>query len=42
MASFGAARVAMTLDVRNEEHGFEIINYLKQIYTDNNLVIERF
>lgn len=38
MVSFGAARVMMTLDVRDAAHGQEIIENLKKIYKDNNTI----
>lgn len=34
MASFGAARVHMTLDVRGEHHASEIIDTLRTQYKD--------
>ncbi|RYG58599.1 pyridoxal-phosphate dependent enzyme, partial [archaeon] len=40
MASFGAARVSMTLDVRDREHGGEIVHFLKEEYNASHLIIE--
>ncbi len=34
MASFGAARVHLTLDVRDETHSQSILDFLKETYPE--------
>lgn len=40
MASFGAARVYMTLDVRGESHAQEILASLRTTYKDNAVTVD--
>lgn len=40
MASFGAARVFMTLDVRGEAHAQEILTSLRTTYKDNSVTVD--
>jgi hypothetical protein len=38
MVSFGAAKVVMTLDVRDANHGKDIISSLRKIYGENTSI----
>jgi hypothetical protein len=40
MASFGSARVHLTLDVRGEAHSSDLLNFLKKTYNDDTIQIE--
>eukprot|EP01034_Spumella_vulgaris_P023860 gene23860-30136_t len=40
MASFGSARVHLTLDVRGESHSHDLLSFLKRTYNDDTIAIE--